>query len=222
MAQHSRLDALATLILVISAIAVTALTVRRELFPVTPVSELTPVRVEDWTSYQTPHTRIGTPTPAVTLVVFSDFECPFCAQLASTVDTVLNRYAGQVALDFRHFPITSIHRNAKAAAIAAECARPAGRFKELHDVLFADIGRLGGTSWSAIASAAGVADTAAFIACMSGPAPAEKLAMDSLAAVRLGVRGTPTLLVNEWRIGGAPTLQTLDSLVRSELARSSR
>ena len=82
---------------------------------------------------------IGKLNAPVTIIEFSDFQCPFCAKFhLETLPLIMNEYIneGQVKLVFRDFPIQSIHPNALPASLAAECANEQGKFKEMHDVLF--------------------------------------------------------------------------------------
>ena len=82
---------------------------------------------------------IGDPNAPITIIEFSDFQCPFCARFhVETLPLIMNEYIndGQVKLVFRDFPIQSIHPNALPASVAAECANEQGKFKEMHDVLF--------------------------------------------------------------------------------------
>ena len=82
---------------------------------------------------------IGDPEAPITIIEFSDFQCPFCARFhIQTLPSIMEEYIdqGKVNLVFRDFPIQSIHPNALPAAVAAECANEQGKFKEMHDVLF--------------------------------------------------------------------------------------
>ena len=82
---------------------------------------------------------IGNPNAPITIIEFSDFQCPFCAKFhLETLPLIMNEYIkdGQVKLVFRDFPIQSIHPNALPASVAAECANEQGKFKEMHDILF--------------------------------------------------------------------------------------
>jgi protein-disulfide isomerase len=82
---------------------------------------------------------IGNPNAPITIIEFSDFQCPFCARFhIQTLPAIMNEYVndGKVKLVFRDFPIQSIHPNALPASIAAECANEQGKFKEMHDILF--------------------------------------------------------------------------------------
>lgn len=82
---------------------------------------------------------IGNPDAPITIIEFSDFQCPFCAKFhIDTLPSIMNEYIknGQVKLVFRDFPIQSIHPNALPASVAAECANEQEKFKEMHDILF--------------------------------------------------------------------------------------
>jgi protein-disulfide isomerase len=82
---------------------------------------------------------IGNPDAPITIVEFSDFQCPFCARFhTQTLPSILEEYIdqGKVKLVFRDFPIQSIHPNALPASVAAECANEQGKFREMHDTLF--------------------------------------------------------------------------------------
>ena len=78
----------------------------------------------------------GTQGAPVTIIEYSDFQCPFCSRAVPTVDQVLKDYAGKVQLAYKHFPLTQIHPRAQKAAELTECARDAGKFWEMHDALF--------------------------------------------------------------------------------------
>ena len=82
---------------------------------------------------------IGNPDAEITIIEFSDFQCPFCARFhIQTLPTLMEEYIekGTVKLVFRDFPIQSIHPNAVPASVAAECANEQGKFKQMHDILF--------------------------------------------------------------------------------------
>ena len=82
---------------------------------------------------------IGNPDAPITIIEFSDFQCPFCARFhIQTLPTIMEEYIekGTVKLVFRDFPIQSIHPNAVPASVAAECANEQGKFKQMHDILF--------------------------------------------------------------------------------------
>lgn len=205
-------------VLTVCALVITALLVRRELFVSTGDAGPPPVvRVSDWRAYATSaHTR-GPAVAPVTLVEFSDFQCPYCRMLAARLDSLRTEYPREVRVVFRHFPLSS-HAQAEAAAVASECAARQGRFWQMHDVLFSKQARLAEGRWAAYGKTAGVPDSAAFEACMArGDLSAIRRDLD--AGERLGVPATPTLLINEWKLVGAPPMDSLRAYVRRAVSR---
>lgn len=115
---------------------------------------------------------LGAFSAKAALIVFSDFQCPYCARFSRDVLPQLRTDyvdTGKILVAFRHNPIEKIHAQARAAAEAAECARRQGRFWEFHDRLFADISRLAPADLDAHATALGL-DRVAFAACAADQA----------------------------------------------------
>lgn len=175
------------------------------------------VRLSNWTEYGAVGNRMGPRDAKVVVVEFSDFQCPFCRAMAKDLRVLRSRYPREVAIVFRHFPIEQLHPFASVAAAAAECAGESGGFEGLHDALFSDSVELAKVEWTRLALAAGVRDTSAFTACMASGRGAKGVARDLLAARALNVDRTPTILINQYRIVGAPRLELMDSLVRVSL-----
>jgi protein-disulfide isomerase len=146
----------------------------------------------------------------VTVVEFGDFECPACRSEARPLGAAVDAYPADVRLAFKHFPLERIHPRARAAAIAAECARQGGAFWPMHDALLA--GPLDDASLARYAVAAGV-DRAAWQACVADPAAAARVDADAALARALGAPGTPHLVVNgePWRGQELPTAPELRS-----------
>ncbi len=209
MARKNILPNLLTGVLVLCALAITGLAVRRELMPAASTAAHAPVRqVDDWASYAEGGHRTGPASASVTIVEFSDFQCPFCRMVAPRLDSLRQRSPVPVAIVYRHFPLDR-HPYALAAARASECAADQGRFQEMHDALFREQGAIGQKAWSAYARDAGVPDSAAFARCVEGDGGAARIRRDVAAGNRLGVAATPTLLVNRYQIVGAPPVDTL-------------
>lgn len=102
------------------------------------------------------------------------------------------------------------------AALGAHCAGSVGRFEPYHDYLFSNVDSIGVEPWSSIALKVGIVDTTNFAACLESPLSAEAVNADSVAASGLEIGGTPMVLVNGWRFGGAPPMTTLDSIIRAQ------
>ncbi len=182
--------------------------------PVPLVSE-----IREWRSYGSSGSVIGAADAPVQLVVFSDFQCPYCKQFADSARAVMARHPGRIRMVFRHRPIESIHPHATAAARAAVCADRAGRFEQMHDALFGAQDSIGVLPWEEFVARAGIEDTASFSACQSSELPAATLARDRKAADELGVSGTPVVLVNGIKVLGMPQRSVLDSLVSLPIGR---
>ena len=144
----------------------------------------------------------------VLVIVYADFECPYCAAL----ELRLARLAVEVV--FRHFPVRSSHPRAWPAACAAEAAALQGRFWEMHDMLFSDQGRLEDPHLWARAQALGL-DVQRFDADRRSPAVRERVQRDFISGVRGGVVTTPAVFA--WRDGSAQPVPAAD--VERSLAR---
>jgi protein-disulfide isomerase len=164
--------------------------------------------VSDWQSYASTGHRLGASDPLVTVVVFTDYECPACNLFAKQMDSVLVRHPESVAMVIRHFPIEG-HDLARPASEAAVCAAEQGRFLEYHRILFKKPELLERRPWSAFAREAGVRDTTALLDCLRAERTQAAVERDVMAGRRLGIEGTPTFLVNGTQYAGAARLQQI-------------
>ena len=160
----------------------------------------------------------GNPDAAVTIVEFSDFECPFCVRVQPTLQRLMERYAGRLRLVYRHFPLVSIHPDASKAAEASLCAGEQNRFWEYHDLLFAEQHALGEDDLKEKALRLGLAG-AEFDVCLDSGRHAAAVREDLLAASALGVSGTPAFFVNGRFLSGAVPFEHFTELIDDELAR---
>jgi protein-disulfide isomerase len=145
---------------------------------------------------------IGAEKPALTVVEFSDYECPFCRQAHAQIRALLDRFPNQLRLVHRHYPLdkscnssltTPMHLNACFAAMVAECAGEQNRFWQANDYLFAEARGLHARSNTEIARDLGL-DVAAFEACLRQQGP-RTVAIDVDEGNRLGIQGTPTFFI---------------------------
>lgn len=164
----------------------------------------------------TPGTPRGKPDAPVTIVEFSDFQCPFCLRATSVMQELLARYPEQLRIYYRHLPLPN-HPRARDAAIAAVCAERQGRFWEYHDQLFADPGAMSEADLRTRAEALEL-DLAAFDACRASEQAAARVDADMAAADALGVSGTPVFFVNGIRLTGAQPAEKFTTLIDEELA----
>ncbi len=157
----------------------------------------------------------GPENAPVTMVVFSEFQCPFCRRVSPTVREVEERYKGRVRLVFRHFPLAR-HKDAPKAAEASECARDEGRFWEMHDRLFANAEKLSVSDLKQHARAIGL-DGAAFDACLDSGRRADRWRRDLADAQSYGASGTPMFFINGRLVTGAQPFDTFARVIEEEL-----
>ncbi len=137
----------------------------------------------------------GPASARVALVLFSDFQCPFCAKVPSVVDEVLKAYPNDVKVVFKEFPLTTIHQFALNAARAAVAAQRQGKFWEMHDALFANQRQLDMESLKRYAQQVGL-DVPAWEAALASPEVQQQIDADVKLAQTAQVSGTPSLFVN--------------------------
>jgi protein-disulfide isomerase len=136
----------------------------------------------------------GPANAAVTITLFDDFQCPYCARLLPTLDKVLAAYPKQVKVVFKHFPL-SMHKFAQSAALASIAARNQGKFWPLHDQLFANYNKLDDAKIRELAESVGL-DMARFDQDMANPALPREILGDIQLGTKAGVRGTPAAYIN--------------------------
>lgn len=210
---------IALVVLTLCAVTTTTLVARRELFPPrtdTRAQAPRPTQVPDWREYARQGHRMGPAEAPVTIVVFSDFQCPYCGELMSRLREVRDAHPAEVSVVYRHFPLGN-HPHAIGAARASDCAAEQGKFEAFHDALFAGQDSIGTLGWDRFAQAAGIADLPRFGTCAAGTGPLPTVARDTVAAARLRVTATPTLLINDMRFQGAVPKDTIEAYVRRGL-----
>ena len=160
---------------------------------------------------------IGPDDAPITIVEFSDFQCPYCRQWHQTVYAPLfAAYPDQIRLVYRHLPLTSIHPEAQPAAEAAMCANEQNAFWEYHDKLFGGE-LLGAGVYSQYAAALGL-NMDEFETCITERTYQQAVQADSDFALNLGVNSTPTFFVNGLAIVGAQPLEVFQQVIDKELA----
>jgi len=151
----------------------------------------------------------------ITLVEFSDFQCPYCTLATPQLQLVLKAYPTQVRLFFKQFPL-DMHSQAALAAAAAVAAQKQGKFWPMHDALFASHGDLSRPTILAIASAIGL-DMKRFEADLNSPEVRKAVARDQEDGSNVGVMSTPTLFIDGQHYNGAIKLTTLKPILDAEL-----
>jgi protein-disulfide isomerase len=152
----------------------------------------------------------------VTIVEFTDYQCPYCHRAQSTMDEVMSRYKGKVRLVHRDFPLEG-HPRAFPAARAARCAGEQGRFWEYHHSLMTKNGSLDDVDLADRAKAADL-DPAKFGACIASQRHDEEIRASFAQGEALGVTGTPAYFINGRLLSGARPFESFAEIIDSELA----
>jgi protein-disulfide isomerase len=178
--------------------------------PTAATAAVVPLRADDAVK--------GPALAPVTIVVFSDFQCPFCSRVEPTLKQVEQAFPGKVRIAWRHQPLP-FHPNAMPAARAAEAARLQGKFWEMHDKLFTDQQALSEASYSKYARELGL-DVARFQKEAAGEAAGRRIADDQALAAKVGASGTPTMFVNCRLLSGAQPFEKFKAMVEEELKKT--
>ena len=162
---------------------------------------------------------LGDEDAPLTIVEFSDFECPFCKSARDgAVKQIEEQYVktGKVKLVYRDFPLTSIHPTAQKAAEAAECADDQDKFWEYHDLVFERQSLLSLASLKQWATELGL-DTEKFNKCLDSGEKASEINKDANDAQSAGGRGTPYFIVGNVPISGAQPFANFQAAIESQL-----
>lgn len=172
-------------------------------------------------SYDSSDPARGPEKAPVTIVEFSDFQCPFCKRYVDeTLPLILATYGDRVRYVFRDFPVAELHPQAQKAAEAAQCAAEQGKFWEYHDRLFQNQGALDLPALEASAKALGL-NEAAFASCLEGGKYAQAVQKDFADGRSYGVTGSPTFFINGRKLVGAQPYPTFQKLIDDSLATAS-
>jgi protein-disulfide isomerase len=163
---------------------------------------------------------LGKEGAPVTLVEFSDFQCPFCNRFAPTLKQVEKNFGDKVHIVYRQYPIASLHPFAFKAAEASLCAHEQGKFWEMHDILFGEQSKLAVTDLKEKAHRIGL-DQKKFDTCLDTGRYVEQVQKDMKEGTRVGVTGTPAVFINGAELkGGAVPYETVAEAIQQELARN--
>ncbi|MCU1257233.1 MAG: oxidoreductase [Bryobacterales bacterium] len=164
---------------------------------------------------------LGSPTKGpenakITLVEFSDFQCPYCSKAVTEIDAVLKAFPNDVKLVYKQFPLSEIHSRAMLASQAALAANAQGKFWPMHDKMFANNQSLTRENMLKWAGDLGL-DMKRFTADMDAPETKKQIARDLADGEQAGVEGTPTVFVNGKHYNGSLDPQSFGEVLKSEL-----
>ncbi|OGR01171.1 MAG: hypothetical protein A2284_08165 [Deltaproteobacteria bacterium RIFOXYA12_FULL_61_11] len=161
---------------------------------------------------------LGPADAPITIIEFSDFECPFCRRMASILKKVLEQYPGKIKLVFKDLPLTKIHPASEQAALASHCAEDQNKYWEYSDQLFESNGALETADLVKYATTLQL-DVAAFSACLEQKKHLAAIEADRAEADRAGINATPTIIINNKLITGSKSLSGFKEIIDAELAK---
>jgi protein-disulfide isomerase len=164
------------------------------------------------------HPQRGGDNAAVTIVEYSDFECPYCRQEESRLRQVMKKYGDQVRLVYMDFPL-AFHQQAMEAAIAARCADEQGQFWAYHDALLGDSSGLSTVALKTTAAQLRL-DSMSFDRCLDGRKYESVVVADRSQGEAAGVSGTPYFIVGKVAMDGAQPASAFESAIDAELHKN--
>jgi len=215
---------IATTILLVCAVTITALIVRREFFLSynMPQPDLTPIRqidMDTWQQVLKGGLVIGPSTAKVKIVEFYDYECSFCRRIQPNLNEIRQKYPADVSIILRHYPL-SFHATAYSSAIAAECAYSQGLFEVYHGALFEHQNLVATLDWIGLARNVGIPDLPRFRECVEQNIPSVKIDDDIRLGESLEIIAIPTLIINRMLFQGVLAVSDLDKLVQQVIQNS--
>ena len=207
-------------VLVLSALTVAALLLRRELRAGSQSKTVVATRsVENWQGFLTDGRVTGDPAAELKIVVFTDYQCPGCAHMHAQVRDLMRDLAPNLAVVHRNLPLPG-HPHAMEAALAAECAADQERLESFTDVLFGDQENIGVTRWDDFAKRAHLLNLSQFERCMRDKQFLGRVEEDIAMARELKINVTPTYLVEGVLLLG-PNRTALEEQIQKAIARRS-
>lgn len=157
----------------------------------------------------------GNPAAKVTIVEFSDFQCPFCGRVEPTLKQIFETYKDNVKLIYKNYPLPA-HQYAQDAAEAALCVKEQGKFWEYHDKLFENQGKLTVSDLKKYAQDLGLKQDQ-FNSCLDSKKYQSQVDSDFKAGQAAGVSGTPAFFINGQLVAGAQPFENFKAVIDQEL-----
>ncbi|MFA3782620.1 DsbA family protein [Melioribacteraceae bacterium 4301-Me] len=209
-----KIDNIFTGILVICALIVTFLLLKKEFFTNERTTNVS--NIANWQKLITYDKKIGTSSSKVYLIEFFDYECPYCNTLEATLDTIRLKYNNKIKIIRYHFPL-SIHPLAYRAAVASECASMQGYFDKYHKELMRNQYKLNSINFTELAKQIGIKDIGKFQKCIDYEETADVIAKDVSIAKEYKITGTPTLIINNKMISGVADSKVIEKIIEEFL-----
>jgi protein-disulfide isomerase len=214
MADKNIAQSIATCVLLACAAMVSLSVVHREILFTASSGLGTGQRVENWKDlahHRTP--AMGSVDAPVTILDFSDYECPYCKSLEGKLRLLTEQQPDTIKVIRYEFPMTLIHSNAYQAALAGKCAAKQGVVGPFQVEVYRQSARLSGVDWRELATAIKLADPDAFISCIEKKELSDEVDADLELGQRLGFTGTPMLVINGDVVSGDQTKEALSFLI---------
>jgi len=160
----------------------------------------------------------GNKNAPVTIVEWSDFQCPFCSRVVPTLKQIEEKYGQDVRVIFKNNPLP-FHQRAMPAALAAECANEQGKFYQMHDELFANQRALEDADLEGYAKKIGL-DLGRFTSCFKSQKFKSRIEAQQREGMQFGARGTPAFFINGRFLSGAQPLPAFQALIDEELKKA--
>ena len=209
-----KIDNIFTIILVICALIITFLVLRKEFY--TDDQTFIISSVDNWEKLLPHDVKMGTNNPKVFLIVFFDYQCPFCNTMDAILDTIKLKYNNKIKIIRYHFPL-NIHPLAYHAAISAECANIQNSFDIYHKEIMKNQYKLNSINFAAIARKINIKDIGKFQKCIDNEETADIIAKDVQLAKDYKISGTPTLIINSKMISGVVDSKEIEKIINEFL-----
>lgn len=167
---------------------------------------------------RTHNPRFGSSSAPITIIAFIDFECPFCRRAYPEFEAIREKYSPVVQIVFKHFPLSSIHPNALPSAIAAQCAAQQNTFWQYYNQIFSS-SLLSEEAYNTYASNVAL-NQSLFTRCQESSLTESQVLQDLQDGIDIGVRGTPTYVVNGTMVEGVVTESDWDTIILELLNQS--
>lgn len=199
--------------LLLCAAAVAVATVHREFFTPEPVAGMTGQHVDNWRELAAERKpSVGDSSATLTVLDFSDFECPYCRALEGKLDKLVAANPGKVRIVRYELPLIQAHPHAYEAALASKCAKAQGVERPFEEAVYSQNEHLGQVNWQAIAKSSHVPNSERFMECLNSKVLKPQVDEDLRISQQLGFQSTPTLVLNGDVISGDQPEESLRRL----------
>jgi len=208
---EQKLNNFLTVILVICALIVTILVVRRELFLRQNNLSYQIVKISNWEILLSGGQIVGNRSAAVYIVEFFDYECPYCKEMEMVLKKLINKYKGKVSLIRYNFPLPG-HKYSYDAAVASLCASNQGKYESFHEILIRE--KTFDGRWDSLAVLAEIQDILSFRKCLLDKDARNRIQNEINIAKRFNIQSVPTIVINGYMIQGMISEEQLDKLIQ--------